>query len=123
MQAPRRPCVRLCEWTALDPIDSRGLRWPEATRFSHRAGSTADLFVVRRDAAVFAYENRCPHTGAPLDWAPHRFLDHEREFIQCAMHGALFEIETGRCVHGPCAGQRLKSVPVRIEADWVVLAG
>ena len=37
------------------------------------------------------------------------------------MHGALFEIDTGRCVAGPCTGQSLKPVNVYVDGGVVVL--
>ena len=85
------------------------------------ANGAIDLFVVRGAAEVYAYRNRCPHTGAPLDWTPDRFLDNKKRFIQCAMHGALFEIETGLCVQGPCVDRYLEPVPVRVLGDEIVL--
>ena len=33
------------------------------------------LFVVRRAGQVYAYKNRCPHRGVPLEWQPNQFLD------------------------------------------------
>jgi nitrite reductase/ring-hydroxylating ferredoxin subunit len=44
--------------------------------------------------------------------------------IQCAHHGALFLIENGECVTGPCAGQSLRKVDCREDGDaiWVALA-
>lgn len=63
-----------------------------------------ECLLVRRGERVFAYRNRCPHTGAPLDWQPGQFLDLTGELIQCALHGALFLPETGECVHGPASG-------------------
>jgi len=76
---------------------------------------------VRHGDRVYAYRNRCPHTGAPLDWQPDQFLDLEQMFIQCAFHGALFRIADGYCVRGPCAGQSLEAVSVRIDDGLVVL--
>ena len=78
-------------------------------------------FVVRRDGNLHAYLNSCPHTGAPLDWVDHQFLDLEKRYIQCAVHDARFEIETGYCVVGPCVGRSLQSLPVRLVDDQVVL--
>lgn len=74
-----------------------------------------DFFLVRRANHIFAYRNQCPHLGAPLEWMPDQFLDDSGDFIQCAMHGALFRIEDGYCVLGPCAGKNL--TPVEIEVD------
>ena len=69
-----------------------------------------DLFVIRWGESVYAYRNRCPHLGLPLNWLPDQFLDIDGELIQCSSHGALFTIEQGRCVAGPCAGQSLQAL-------------
>ena len=73
-----------------------------------------DGFVVRRDGECFAYRNSCPHTGSPLDWVEHQFLDLEGTLIQCAVHDARFLIDSGECVLGPCPGTFLE--PLEIEA-------
>ena len=72
------------------------------------------LFVVRKDEVLAAYLNRCPHTGAPLEWLPDQFLDLENSFIQCAMHGALFRPEDGYCVRGPCVGASLDGLELEV---------
>lgn len=84
-------------------------------------GRTVDLLVVRKAGRVFAYLNHCPHTGSPLDWLPGQFLSLDRTHIQCATHDALFRIEDGFCVSGPCSGAALQAIPVTIEGDWIVL--
>ena len=62
---------------------------------------------------VQAWMNICPHAGRRLDWAPGKFLlDHGR--LVCAAHGAMFELEHGECIAGPCRGQSL--VPVAVVA-------
>ncbi len=77
-----------------------------------RNGKVTEAFVIKKEGRLFAYINHCPHTGAPLDWEPDQFLNLDQSYIQCAMHGALFEIETGLCVYGPCVNRRLDSVPL-----------
>lgn len=74
------------------------------------------LFAVRKRGAVFVYRNRCPHVGLPLNWLPNQFLDLDRELIQCTSHGALFRIDNGQCVAGPCPGQSLRAISHR-EVD------
>lgn len=82
-----------------------------------------DIFVVRAGRAVYGYLNSCPHQGLPLDWTPDRFISAETGLILCANHGATFEIEDGRCLAGPCAGERLRPVAVAVDARGrVVLA-
>lgn len=73
----------------------------------------ASVFVVRRAGQVYAYKNRCPHRGVPLEWQPNQFLDPSASLIQCATHAALFLIESGECVAGPCAGQFLTALGCR----------
>ena len=77
------------------------------------------LFLVRRGDDIYCYRNRCPHTGVNLDWVPDQFLDLEGEHIQCATHGALFRIADGFCVAGPCAGESLAAVELKISGDYV----
>jgi nitrite reductase/ring-hydroxylating ferredoxin subunit len=59
-------------------------------------------FVLRHDGRVVAYLNRCVHVPTEMDWQPGQFLDSEREFIICSIHGASYHAHTGRCVGGPC---------------------
>jgi nitrite reductase/ring-hydroxylating ferredoxin subunit len=84
-------------------------------------GGGHGIFLVRKGDRVFGYRNRCPHTGAPLEWQPDQFLDFDGSFIQCALHGALFRIHDGYCLRGPCAGHGLEPVEVRVEEGRVVL--
>jgi len=84
-------------------------------------GEQVDGFVVRRDNECFAYRNSCPHTGSPLDWVDHQFLDVEGALIQCAVHDARFLIESGECVMGPCPGESLEALSIRVQDDNVYL--
>lgn len=79
------------------------------------------LFLVRKNDQVYAYLNRCPHLGIELNWQEDGFLTFEKELIQCSTHGALFTIDRGQCVAGPCSGQKLTALATRIEqgAVWV----
>lgn len=87
------------------------LRDGEARAFDIEGES---LFLVRATGKVYAYENRCPHRFLELNWRPDTFLDHTKTFIQCAVHGALFQVEDGRCIVGPCIGDHLTPRPIEI---------
>lgn len=80
-----------------------------------------DIFLVRRGSMVFAFVNSCPHVGTPLDWQPDRFLTADGSQILCATHGALFRIEDGHCLAGPCAGKALQALAVRIDGQGDVI--
>ena len=78
-------------------------------------------FVVYREPYVYAYQNSCPHIGMNLEFSKDKFLDTDLKYIQCSMHGALFEIDSGLCIHGPCLNQSLKALPVKVEAEQVLV--
>lgn len=78
-------------------------------------------FVVRYNAQWFAYKNACPHLGLSLDFVPNQFLVPDKSLIQCSSHGALFDIESGDCLSGPCAGQALQKIPIEIQQDKVCI--
>jgi nitrite reductase/ring-hydroxylating ferredoxin subunit len=107
--------VPICRWDDIADPGSRGIDGRDH-------GLAWDFFVVRSDDRAFAYLNRCPHTGAPLDWMPDQFLDSDGALIQCAVHGALFRVEDGLCLHGPCLGGSLTSVAVEIVDGVVCLS-
>jgi nitrite reductase/ring-hydroxylating ferredoxin subunit len=79
-------------------------------------------FVVRVGDGVRAYVNRCAHLAYPLNYMPHQFLTYDKSMIQCFVHGAIFEKDTGYCVAGPCSGLSLVALPVRVEAGYVLLS-
>ena len=79
------------------------------------------VFVLRWRGALYAYRNRCPHAGSPLDWTPDQFFDAPGEFLLCRTHGARFRPEDGLCVAGPCLGQRLEPAAIRIEGDRILV--
>ncbi len=79
------------------------------------------LFAVRKDGEIFLYWNRCPHLGTPLEWEEDRFLDSDGALIQCSTHGALFQIDSGLCLVGPCKGKSLQAIPFVIEEDMITV--
>ena len=79
-------------------------------------------FVVRVNADVRGYINSCPHARHPLNFRPNSFLTPDAALILCSSHGALFDKLTGYCMAGPCAGQSLRAVPLKIESGFVMLA-
>tara|TARA_Y100000813_G_scaffold182349_1_gene152012 strand:- start:63 stop:434 length:372 start_codon:yes stop_codon:yes gene_type:complete len=62
-----------------------------------------------------AYLNVCPHLGIELNWMPGRFMDSDNLFIQCSTHGALFKPGTGECIAGPCQGDALSALDIRLH--------
>lgn len=79
------------------------------------------LCLIRQGLKVYAYLNQCPHMNMPMDWVEGQFLTADQQYIQCAVHGALFNPDDGRCVAGPCQGQPLTAVPIIIQDGDVLL--
>jgi len=80
-------------------------------------------FVVRKGDAVYAYQNFCMHVGHPLNWKPHSFLTRDQTRIICASHGAIYEIDSGLCVGGPCRGKSLRRVQCEIRGGQIFVRG
>jgi nitrite reductase/ring-hydroxylating ferredoxin subunit len=104
----------LCPSTALA---ERGTAWVwDVLQY----GQPARAFALRFDGQVRAYLNRCVHVPAEMDWLPGEFLDSDKRWILCSIHGASYEPANGRCVGGPCGRGSL--VPIQtLEADGRVL--
>ena len=84
------------------------------------SGRPTSVMAVRQGERVFVYVNDCPHTRAPLDFTPGKFLNLEGTHILCTNHGALFRIDDGHCVEGPCVGDDLEALDAVVEdgAVW-----
>jgi len=78
------------------------------------------VILLRLGERVNAWLNICPHAGRRLDWAPGKFLV-SKGMLVCAAHGASFSVDSGECTGGPCRGESLRAVPVRVEQGEVVL--
>ena len=106
------PVVLCCLDDLADP-GSREFSWGEGAW-------PLEFFAVLKDGQVTGFVNRCPHAGNPLNWQPDRFLNREGHLILCNSHGALFRVDDGVCVGGPCPGEALEPVNLRIEDGQVV---
>ena len=45
---------------------------------------------------------------------PDQLLDAEGRHLVCATHGAVFRVEDGVCLAGPCVGDQLVPVPLAL---------
>ncbi|MEO6967009.1 MAG: Rieske 2Fe-2S domain-containing protein [Rhodanobacteraceae bacterium] len=80
------------------------------------------LILARDGARVRGWFNVCPHTGRRMDYAPGLFLC-KGGVLTCAVHGATFALgQNGLCIGGPCRGDSLTEVPLRVEGGVVYRA-
>ena len=95
---------------AAGDIEERGRAWVWDVL---QGGRPVRAFALRFDGHLRAYLNRCAHVAAEMDWQPGEFLDGDRRWILCSIHGASYEPADGRCVGGPCGRGRLTPVTVQ----------
>ncbi len=79
-------------------------------------GQPARAFALRFDGRLVAYINRCAHVPVEMDWQPGEFLDQDKRWIVCSIHGASYEPADGHCVGGPCLRSKLIRVTVAEQA-------
>jgi len=97
--------IKLCNLDDINDGDAHGIELVIGE-------NKRSIICIRQGNQVLAYKNSCPHTGVNLEWQPNQFLDDTRQYLVCATHGALFKIEDGYCVSGPCAGDSLKKLEI-----------
>ncbi len=103
---PETPGLPLCSSSELE---ERGkahtfevLQWREPVT----------AFAMRFEGQVVAYLNRCAHVPTEMDWQEGQFLDGDKEFIICSIHGAMYDPRSGRCISGQCGRMGLTSITV-----------
>ncbi len=72
----------------------------------------ARAFALRFDGEVVAYLNRCAHVPTEMDWQEGEFLDRDKQYIMCSIHGAVYDPRSGRCVTGMCGRMGLTKIAV-----------
>jgi len=103
--------------------------WPDVVRVvslpkDPSSGRPREALVVLDDyGTVRAYLNVCQHIPIPLDCGSSDFLDPPTRHLRCVTHGALYRREDGYCVVGPCAGESLIALRIRIDANGIVEVG
>ena len=76
-------------------------------------GQSIGIYLV--DGQVHAIEDICPHAEAMLSQG---FV--ENGVVECPLHGAQFEIATGKCLNE--IGERdIRCFPVKVENGRVVI--
>jgi nitrite reductase/ring-hydroxylating ferredoxin subunit len=78
-------------------------------------------FVIRKQNKFYAYQNLCRHLPVTLDLKDNAFFNHDKKYLQCHMHGATYEIETGHCIAGPCIGANLNALELKEEENQLVI--
>ena len=106
--------IILCSINEIKNISSKGF-------FIEIENIKLNLMAIHTDKGIFVYVNSCPHIGSPLDFTPGEFLDQKKQYILCSTHGALFRIDDGHCISGPCQGKYLKKIETTVNDNNVII--
>lgn len=89
-----------------------------------RVGPAMRGMLVGRVGDVWkAYANVCRHRALPLDLGALSPMSDDGRYLLCHQHGALYRLEDGKCVVGPCAGENLTPVDVKEEEEGELVIG
>ena len=102
--------TRVCALDELPEQATKGVEYAEQ-----------EIILFNWFGKIYAYLNNCPHAGWPLNFDPDKFLDEEGSYLQCSNHMALFEVEDGACIAGPCHGERLTPIEVSVQGEDIFL--
>lgn len=72
------------------------------------------VILANLKGEIFAFENECPHQGAPLEQAIVR-----DGYVSCPRHGYRFDLKSGVCRDHP--EFTLTVYPVSIQGDDIVI--
>jgi 3-phenylpropionate/trans-cinnamate dioxygenase ferredoxin subunit len=74
------------------------------------------VLVCNSNDRLFAVSNICSHANEKLECGRM-----SRGWIGCPVHGARFDLATGRAMNPP-AKEPIATYPVRIVGDWIEIA-
>jgi len=123
----------MSDWRALPHAPAGGTRLCAADDVSEGLGKEIvfgegkDAFRIvlfRVGERVLAYHNCCPHFSLPLNYEPDLFHLLDGGILMCAHHTAMFRIEDGACIDGPCTGASLTPIALRLApSGWCIASG
>jgi len=100
-------------------------RMPDIPRRSSRRFTlgtgrhSLEIILIRKYTRVFAYRNCCPHQAISLDLGSEDVLTDDKRYIMCVNHAAVFDIENGQCLAGPCLGECLEPLKTKVEQERI----
>jgi nitrite reductase/ring-hydroxylating ferredoxin subunit len=105
---------------ALTPVQRREIA---KGRFVRVGPAMNSVLLGRVGGAWKAYANVCRHRALPLDIGVASPMSDDGEYLLCNQHGALYRLDDGKCIVGPCVGESLTAVEVTEEGDGELVIG
>jgi len=72
--------------------------------------------LANANGDIFAFTDICTHIGGPLSEG-----ELDDDIITCPLHGAQFNVHTGKVVRGP-ARQDIQTYAVKIEGENILVS-
>lgn len=122
MSADEIEVYAICETDFIDPGEAKAF---DLSRVTETGEARPFRIVVVRTAVreFVGYVNACPHQGTWLNIGGGEFFNKDGTRLRCGRHGALFDIESGVCVEGPCKDKSLEPIALAVVGDDVCLCG
>lgn len=99
----------------LGPAEALGTDPIAVTLADEPDGRPRHALVLRDERGQLrAYLNRCRHLPIPIDGGSRRYLSDDRRHLLCRTHGALYRLDDGMCIEGPCQGKALDEVVLEV---------
>ena len=105
----------LCEVTAVAQLQVKEFQFGNNTHVPFR------MFIYNDGGSLRAFMNACPHFNVPLNYSPGDVFTSDRRQFLCMTHYAKFNFTDGQCTEGPCEGEALELIPLRIEGSHVLI--
>jgi len=106
-------------WHTLCPSDA--IAEGQDLGFDPEAQGQTTVFVLRWRGQWHAWQDWCPHWGTgPMAWRRHAYFSGDGQSLMCHAHGARFDPLSGLCTLGPCQGQALRPVALRLDASGAI---
>lgn len=96
----------MAELRQVPPGSTLGVEMPDGTK----------ICLANSDGQVYAIADRCTHRDFPMA----NGTVHGGATIECAWHGARFDMKTGRAIRLP-AIKAIKTFEVKIEGDDILV--
>lgn len=98
--------VKVAELDQLPEGSTLGVEMPDGLK----------ICLVNSDGAIYAIADRCTHRDFPMS----NGAVHGGATIECAWHGARFDLESGRAIRLP-AIKAIKTYEVQIEGNDILV--
>lgn len=82
-----------------------------------KEGYRGGIILIKYEEEIKAYENNCPHQDVPLNEAYKIDVNPFDKTMKCSVHDAYFQVEDGYCIEGPCMGDELPPISIRVEEN------